>query len=92
MFDSQEEIESILIKAITYSDENLLKQTLKIYKSQEIKLNDAHILHHAVKLAKVKVNFIKNAPFWPKNGLRPVIRQILERANRTKIKPAQPIQ
>ena len=69
MFDSQEEIESILIKAITYSDENLLKQTLKIYKSQEIKLNDAHILHHAVKLAKVKVNFIKKCPIlaqkWP---------------------------
>ena len=59
MFDTQEEIESILIKAITYSDENLLKQTLKIYKSQEIKLNDANILHHAVKLAKVKVIFEK---------------------------------
>ena len=92
MFDSQEEIESILIKAITYSDENLLKQTLKIYKSQEIKLNDAHILHHAVKLAKVKVNSIKNARFWHKNGLISVIRQILERANRTQIKPVKPIQ
>ena len=70
MFDSQEEIESILIKAITYSDENLLKQTLKIYKSQEIKLNDAHILHHAVKLAKVKVNFIKKNAQLPDFGLK----------------------
>ena len=34
MFDSQEEIESILIKAITYSDENLLKQTLKMVLKQ----------------------------------------------------------
>ena len=68
MFDTKEEIESILIKAITYSDENLLKQTLKVYKSQEIKLNDANILHHAVKLAKVKVNFDKISLITPKTG------------------------
>ena len=40
-------IENLIIKAITFSDDGLLKQTLKTYKSENIKVNDAKVLHHA---------------------------------------------
>ena len=51
---SSTEIERQLIKGITYSDEALVKQTLKYYKTHQPKINDALVLHYAVKLGKVR--------------------------------------
>ena len=63
---TQSEIEQQLIKGITYSDEALVKQTLKSYKTQQTKINDALVLHHAVKLAKVReVNMLLKAGISP---------------------------
>lgn len=52
--DEIEQIERHLIKAITYSDEILLKAALKKYKREKVEIDDAKVLHHAVRLAKTK--------------------------------------
>ena len=48
-----------LIKAITYSDAGLLKMALKRYKREpeNIQIDDAKVLHHAIRLAKVQVKY-----------------------------------
>jgi len=46
-------------KAITYSDEKLLKNSLKIYKREKKEINDGLVLEHAVRLAKSKVGIFK---------------------------------
>jgi len=53
--DEIEQVERLIIKAITYSDECLLKGALKKYKREKIHIDDAKVLHHAVRLAKTKV-------------------------------------
>jgi len=63
---SIEEIEQQLIKGITYSDESLIKQTLKYYKTHQPKINDVNVLHYAVKLGKVReVNMLLKAGIKP---------------------------
>ena len=47
-------LEERIIKAITYSDEKLLKNALKIYKREIKEINDSVVLEHAVRLAKSK--------------------------------------
>ena len=56
-YSNSETVERQIRKAITYSDEKLLKTALKTYKKEKLEINDANVLHHAVRLAKIKVSW-----------------------------------
>jgi hypothetical protein len=56
------EIQNLMVKAITYSDEGLLKMALRRYKCESLKVNDAIVLHHAAALGKEReVNLLLKA-------------------------------
>ena len=55
---NSEKVERQIRKAITYSDEKLLKTALKAYKKEKLEINDAYVLHHAVRLGKLKVSYL----------------------------------
>ena len=50
-----EKLERQIVKAVTYSDEKLLKTALKKYKREKLQIDDAAVLHYAVRIAKAKV-------------------------------------
>ena len=56
------EIQNLMVKAITYSDEGLLKMALRRYKAEKLKVDDAIVLHHAAALGKEReVNLLLKA-------------------------------